>query len=115
MPFAPQKLTTRASSCKMNSTKGANIRSTLGHDSRRAGSEYGIGQIQMAAKLESDNGRLSAGLADLFYPAAQHFQGSRFQIDKFNAHADPRLNDSNHAQRFHLLILARHGKPNAGV
>src|SRR5258708_28243608 len=60
-------------------------------------------------------GNSSAGLADLVHPAAQHFDVRRFQINKLNSHANPRFHDSDHAQRFHLLVLAYECNSQPGI
>src|SRR5712664_3374534 len=63
----------------------------------------------------SANRESSAGFAELFHPAGKHVVVRRLDVYEFNAHADPRLHDTHHGQRFHLLVLPRQGDSNAGV
>ncbi len=44
----------------------------------------------------------------MFNPAPQHFVVRCIHVNKLNSHADPRLHDSHHTQRFHLLVLTSH-------
>jgi len=39
----------------------------------------------------------------------------RFQVNKFNSHADARFHDSNHAERFNLLVPACEGDSDPGI
>src|SRR5712692_2991031 len=39
----------------------------------------------------------------------------RFQINKLNSHANPRFHDSNHAERFNLLVPACEGHSDPGI
>ena len=57
----------------------------------------------------------SAGSAELFHPAGQHLIVWRIHIDEFHAHPNARLHDSNDAQRFHFLVLARHRHTDARI
>src|SRR5438046_9331613 len=57
--------------------------------------------------LLNHRGSGSARLAELFDPAAQHSVVRLLEIEKFDAHADARLNDAYHTEPVELLIFPR--------
>src|SRR5215472_13281223 len=57
----------------------------------------------------------SAGFAELFHPAAQHAIVWLFEVEKLDAHADARLDNAHHAERFELLVFPRQREAHACV
>src|SRR5215467_6940951 len=58
---------------------------------------------------------LSARLAKLFHPAAQHAVVRLLKIEKLNAHADTRLDNAHRSKRFKFLVFPCQGDADTRV
>src|SRR2546430_7653722 len=56
-----------------------------------------------------------AGLAELFDPAAQNAIVRLLEVKKLDPHADARLDDAHHAERFEFLVFPAEGNAHACV
>src|SRR6266446_3983669 len=82
----------------MNSTRRASILWTRGPEDSKAGDWKSL-----------------TSSAELFHPAGQNLIVRGVHINELHAHPDARLHDSNDAQRFHFLVLARHRHASARI